>query len=73
MAGTNTLASLLMAIANSDHKAASDLLNATPSLATVGLRRRDEFFLAERLAQVYEGDTAFMPRGSATTPRWRES
>lgn len=28
MAGPNTLASLLMAIANSDHKAASDLLNA---------------------------------------------
>jgi ankyrin repeat protein len=35
-----------------------DLLNATPSLATAMLARRDEFFLAERLAQVYEGDTA---------------
>ncbi len=27
-------------------------------MATAGLARRDEFFLAERLAQVYEGDTA---------------
>lgn len=35
-----------------------DLLNATPALASAGLARRDEFFLAERLAQVYEGDTA---------------
>jgi hypothetical protein len=49
---------LLVAIANFDHKAAVDLLNATPSLATARLARRDEFFLAERHAQVYEGDTA---------------
>ena len=34
------------------------LLDATPSLATAGVARHDEFFLAERLAQVYEGDTA---------------
>ena len=34
------------------------LLDATPSLVTAGLARRDEFFVAQRLAQVYEGDTA---------------
>ena len=34
------------------------LLDATPSLVTAGVARRDEFFLAERRAQVYEGDTA---------------
>jgi ankyrin repeat protein len=49
---------LLVAIAKLDHKAAVDLLKATPSLATARLARRDEFFLAERAAQVYEGDTA---------------
>jgi hypothetical protein len=56
---------LLVAIANLDHKAAVDLLNATPSLATARLARRDEFFLAERLAQVYEGDTALHAAGFA--------
>jgi hypothetical protein len=49
---------LLVTIANLDHKAAVDLLDATPSLATARLARRDEFFLAERRAQIYEGDTA---------------
>ena len=49
---------LLVAIATSDHQAALDLLDVTPSLVTAGVARRDEFFLAERLAQVYEGDTA---------------
>jgi hypothetical protein len=63
VAGTKNLTSLLVAIANSDHRAAADLLNATPSLATAGLARRDEFFLAERLAQVYEGDTALHAAG----------
>jgi ankyrin repeat protein len=52
------LTRLLVAIAASDHRAAVGLLDATPSLTTDGLVRRDEFFLAERLAQVYEGDTA---------------
>ena len=52
------LTELFVAIASSDHGAAVALLDATPSLATAGLARRDEFFLAERLAQVYEGDTA---------------
>jgi hypothetical protein len=49
---------LLIAIAGSDQRAAMALLDATPSLVTAGVARRDEFFLAERLAQVYEGDTA---------------
>jgi Ankyrin repeats (many copies)/Ankyrin repeat len=52
------LTPLLEAIAASDRRTAVALLDATPSLATAGLARRDEFFLAERLAQVYEGDTA---------------
>jgi ankyrin repeat protein len=34
------------------------LLDAAPALATMGLPRGDERFMAERLAQVYEGDTA---------------
>jgi len=52
------LARLLVAIAASDQRTAVALLDATPSLVTAGLARRDEFFLAQRLAQVYEGDTA---------------
>ena len=42
----------------SDRRAAVDLLDAEPSLVTAGVARSDEFFLAERSAQVYEGDTA---------------
>jgi hypothetical protein len=56
--GTTDLTRLLVAIASLDRTAAEGLLSATPSLATARLARRDEFFLAERLAQVYEGDTA---------------
>jgi ankyrin repeat protein len=52
------LTRLLVAIAASDHRAAAGVLDATPSLATARVARRDEFFLADRLAQVYEGDTA---------------
>jgi hypothetical protein len=52
------LPTLLVAIAQRDHDAATDLLSVTPSLATGGLARADEFFLAERRAQVYAGDTA---------------
>jgi ankyrin repeat protein len=63
VAGTANLTSLLRAIANGDRRAATALLDTTPSLATVGLARRDEFFLAERLAQVYEGDTALHAAG----------
>src|SRR5437763_3854219 len=58
VAGTDNLTLLLTAIANRDHKVAIDLLETTPSLATAGLARGDEFFLAARRAQVYEGDTA---------------
>jgi len=63
------LTRLLVAIANLDHKAAVGLLNATPSLATAGLARRDEFFLAERHAQVYEGDTALHAAGFSYDPQ----
>ena len=52
MDGTTDLRRLLIAIANLEHSAAVDLLNATPSLATGKLPRRDEFFLVERLVQV---------------------
>ena len=63
VARTTDLTRLLVAIASRDRKAAADLLDATPSLATAGMARRDEFFLAERLAQVYEGDTALHAAG----------
>ncbi len=63
MAGAIDLTTLLVAIADQDHKAAVDLLSAAPSLATARLARRDEFFLTERLAQVYEGDTALHAAG----------
>lgn len=49
---------LLTAIATSDHQTAVRLLDTAPSLVTAGVARGDEFLLAERLAQVYEGDTA---------------
>ena len=62
------LARLLVAIANLDHTAAVDLLSATPSLATARLARREEFFLAERLTQVYEGDTALHAAGFSYEP-----
>jgi ankyrin repeat protein len=68
VAGTMDLTRLLAAIANLDHSAAADLLNAAPSLATATLARRDEFFLAERLAQVYEGDTALHAAGFSYDP-----
>jgi ankyrin repeat protein len=68
VADTVDLTRLLVAIANLDHHAALDLLNATPSLAMARLVRRDEFFLAERLAQVYEGDTALHAAGFSYDP-----
>ena len=52
------LTRLLEAIAANDQRTAVALLDATPSLVTACLARRDEFFLAQRLAQIYEGDTA---------------
>jgi hypothetical protein len=59
---------LLVAIANLDRKAAADFLSATPSLAIAGLARGEEFFLAGRLAQVYEGDTALHAAGFSYDP-----
>ena len=52
------LTRLLVAIAACDHRAAAGLLDATPSLATARVARPDEFFLADRLVQVYLDDTA---------------
>ena len=63
MTGRTDLTGLLLAIAENDQGAAVSLLNATPSLAVTCLAREDEFFLAERVAQVYEGDTALHAAG----------
>ena len=52
------LKAVLLAIANRDHDATFALLTIAPSLATAPLARSDEFFLADRFAQIYEGDTA---------------
>src|SRR6516164_2336424 len=49
---------LLAAIAAGDERTALALLDATASLSTAALARGDECFLAQRLAQVYAGDTA---------------
>lgn len=56
--GIADLTTLLVAIGTGNYTVAADLLHLTPSLATTGVVRGDEFFLAERFAQVYEGDTA---------------
>jgi ankyrin repeat protein len=58
VAGATERRGLLLAIADLDHDAAAGLLSATPSLAMASVARGEEFFLAQRLAQVYEGDTA---------------
>ena len=58
MGDTVDFTRFLVAIAGLDYVAAVELLNVSPSLATAKLARADEFFLAERLAEVYEGDTA---------------
>lgn len=58
LARVRDLTRLMDAIAAGDQRAAVALLDASPSLVTAGLPRRDERLLAERLAQVYEGDTA---------------
>jgi len=42
--------------------------SGTVSLARAELARRDELFLAERLAQVYEGDTALHAAGFSYDP-----
>jgi ankyrin repeat protein len=69
MGGTTDLTTLMVAISNLDHNRATELLTAAPSLATARLARRDEFFLAERLAQVYEGDTALHGAGFSYDPQ----
>lgn len=58
LARVSDLTRLFLAIGARDHGTARRLLDATPSLTTAGVARRDEFFFADRLAQVYEGDTA---------------
>ena len=68
MTGTVDLTRLLIAIANLDHRAAVDLLNATHRWRRPGWRERDEFFLAKRVAQVYEGDTALHAAGFSYDP-----
>jgi hypothetical protein len=52
------MARLFDAIAAGDQRTAVALLDAVPGLATAGVARPDERFMAERLTQVYEGDTA---------------
>ena len=68
MAETTGLTRLLRAIATLDREAAAHLLSSTPSLATASLVRREEVFLAERNAQVYEGDTALHAAGFSYDP-----
>jgi hypothetical protein len=58
MADIEDLARLLVAIAAGDRTVVRASLDTAPMLATARLARRDEFFIAECHAQVYEGDTA---------------
>jgi hypothetical protein len=71
--GTVDLKRLLVAIANLDHKSALDLLDATPSLATAGLARPDEFFLPSVSRKSTKATPRCMLRGSVTTPTWHET
>ena len=54
----SVLAELFVTMAAEDRAAGEAILAASPSLVTAGLARADEFFVAARRAQVYEGDTA---------------
>ena len=58
MGSAADLHAVLLAIANRDHDAATALLTRAPSLVRATVARNDEFFLAERFAQIYEGATA---------------
>src|SRR6266516_2136151 len=58
MANTEELARLLVAIAAGDRTVVRASLDAAPALATARLARRDEFFIDDCHAQLYEGDTA---------------
>jgi predicted enzyme related to lactoylglutathione lyase len=62
------LTGLLVTIARLDSRGAVEHLNASPSLATAKVARSDEFFLAERLAQDHEGDTALHAAGFTYDP-----
>lgn len=52
------LSDLFGLIASGDHAATEARLASTPSLATAGLARENEFFIEARGAQTYRGDTA---------------
>lgn len=58
MADEADLTQLLVAVANLDNAGPASLVHDAPSLATATVRRDQELFLAERVGQVYEGDTA---------------
>lgn len=58
VAVTKDLAGLLVSIAAGDIAPVRASLDAAAALATARLARRDEFFIAARHAQVYEGTTA---------------
>ena len=68
MAEVPRLTELFRLIATRDRKAVKAFLDRTPSLVTASLARGDEFFLAERLAQCYEGDTALHAAGFSYDP-----
>ncbi len=73
LACVSDLTELFVAIAASDQRTAFALLDAGPSLVTAGLARDEEFLVAERLAQVYQGDTALHAAAfSYDTPMARE-
>lgn len=58
MNDTTQLVELIFAIASGDQRHVKAALRTAPLLATAGLARGDEFFVAECHAQVYQGDTA---------------
>lgn len=68
MADIEDLPGLLVGIAAGDRRAVGAALNTYPALATARLGRRQEFFIVERRAQVYEGDTALHAAAFAYDP-----
>ena len=58
LAGVSDVISVLLAIAAGDRPAAMAMLAADRALVTARVARSDECFVEQRLAQVYEGDTA---------------
>jgi ankyrin repeat protein len=55
---SGALSEFFQLIAMGDHEGVEAVLASTPSLVSARLARADEFFLADRAAQVYMGDTA---------------